>query len=108
MKRAARIDRNQPEIVKALRRVGATVLVLSQLKGAFDILVIYQGSVHIVEIKDGNKLPQKFETMSEDEKRGYLESKLTDGEKKCMERVQRQGVPYKIVYDINSSIKAIT
>ncbi len=55
MRRAARIDGNQNEIVEALRKQGASVLITSQLKNCFDILVGYDGINFIVEIKDGNK-----------------------------------------------------
>lgn len=55
MRRAARIDENQPHIVKGLRRVGASVLIVSQLKNCFDILVGYNGVNYIIEIKDGEK-----------------------------------------------------
>jgi hypothetical protein len=56
LRRAAAVDRNQPEIVKGLRKFGATVLIVSQLKNCFDILVGYNGINYIVEIKD-NLLP---------------------------------------------------
>lgn len=39
MRYAARTDTNQDEIVKALRRLGFDVDIISQLKGCFDILV---------------------------------------------------------------------
>ena len=44
MRRAARIDRNQPEIVKALRQVGAHVTSLAAVgDGVPDLLVGFQG-----------------------------------------------------------------
>jgi hypothetical protein len=58
MRRAARIDANQPEIVKALRAVGASVQILSAVgHGCPDILVGYQGRNFLFEIKDGSKPP---------------------------------------------------
>ncbi len=52
MRTAARIDVNQPEIVQALRQVGATVLHLHQLgKGAPDLLVGFRGVVYLLEVK---------------------------------------------------------
>lgn len=59
MRRAAKIDSNQNEIVEALRRCGASVLITSQLKNCFDILVGYNGINYIVEIKDGKKPPSQ-------------------------------------------------
>jgi hypothetical protein len=56
--RAAKTDRNQPEIVKSLRDFGATVIVLSTVgKGCPDLLVGYAGSNHLLEVKmPGGKL----------------------------------------------------
>lgn len=59
-KYAARVDRNQPEIVKAIRKEGWTVLHLHTLgKGAPDILVGKDGENFLIEIKDGEKPPSK-------------------------------------------------
>jgi hypothetical protein len=58
MKFAARIDANQPAIVAAIRKMGATVLHLHTIgKGAPDILIGYQGKNALVELKDGAKPP---------------------------------------------------
>lgn len=60
MRRAARIDDNQIEIVNGLRKFGCSVLVLSMIgKGCPDILVGYLGANYLIEIKDGNKIPSK-------------------------------------------------
>ncbi len=67
MRRNARVDSNQKEIVEFIRRYGGTVLITSQLKNCFDILVGYNGFNIIMEIKDGNKTPSQ--------------RKLTKGEK---------------------------
>lgn len=56
--RAAKIDRNQPEIVKALRKVGVTVQHLHQVgAGCPDLLCAVNNQVFLVEIKDGAKAP---------------------------------------------------
>lgn len=56
--RAARIDKNQPSIVAALRKLGATVLHLHTLGGgAPDLAVGYRGRNALIEIKDGDKPP---------------------------------------------------
>lgn len=73
MKYAARIDRNQPEIVAALRKLGATVLHLHTIgKGAPDILIGYQGKNALVELKDGNK-PPSDRKLTPDEKKFHAE-----------------------------------
>lgn len=55
---AARVDRNQAEIVMALRRAGASVQPLHLVgKGCPDILVGYRGRCYVFEIKDGAKAP---------------------------------------------------
>ncbi|MEW5968993.1 MAG: hypothetical protein AB1706_03840 [Pseudomonadota bacterium] len=57
VRRAARIDANQNEIVKALRQVGASVQSLaSNGKGCPDLLVGFRGVNWLLEIKDGQKV----------------------------------------------------
>lgn len=57
MRRANRIDDNQNDIVAALRKVGATVRVISQGDGIPDLLVGFKGETILLEVKDGNKPP---------------------------------------------------
>ena len=60
MRKAARIDGNQVEIVAALRRAGCTVTSLSSLgNGVPDILVGRHGVNYLLEIKDGSKPPSR-------------------------------------------------
>lgn len=60
MRRAARTDANQNEIVQALRDVGATVAVTSMIGSGFpDIVAGYRGVNYLIEIKDGSKPPSK-------------------------------------------------
>jgi len=62
---ACRIDENQNEIVKVLRKLGASVLILSTVgKGCPDLLIglsDHKGYKHnlLVEIKDGKKSPSQ-------------------------------------------------
>ncbi|MDS7929253.1 hypothetical protein RMB13_07145 [Acinetobacter sp. V102_4] len=57
MRRAAKIDANQTEIVKALRQVGASVQSLASTgKGCPDLLVGFRGVNWLLEIKDGQKV----------------------------------------------------
>jgi hypothetical protein len=56
--RAAKTDANQSEIVKALRKMGATVQPLHTVgQGTPDLLVGIQGRNFLLEVKDGNKPP---------------------------------------------------
>jgi len=52
MRRAARIDLNQPDIVQAFRDRGVSVAILAQLgNGILDLLVSYRGFTQLVEVK---------------------------------------------------------
>lgn len=93
MRRAAKVDSNQSEIVAALRKRGAVVLITSQLKNAFDILVGYKGQLFIVEIKDG-KLPPSAR-------------KLTDGEIRCKELFESVGVSYNVIKSVDEALQLI-
>ena len=58
MRFAAKIDRNQKEIVAALRDEGASVFSLASVgKGCPDLLVGCSSETHLVEVKDGEKVP---------------------------------------------------
>lgn len=55
--RAAKIDRNQPEIVAALRKAGASVQSLAGVGvGCPDLLVGFANRTALIEIKDGTKV----------------------------------------------------
>ena len=57
-RRAAKVDANQKQVVKALRDAGATVQHLHAVgAGCPDLLVGYKGGNHLVEVKDGHKPP---------------------------------------------------
>lgn len=49
MRRAANIDKNQPAIVEALRRVGVTVEIIGK---PLDLLVCCRGETSLMEIKN--------------------------------------------------------
>ena len=58
MRRAARTDANQPEIVKALRKVGASVAITSSAGDGFpDLVVGFRRVTYMLEVKDGSKPP---------------------------------------------------
>jgi hypothetical protein len=52
MRRAARVDQNQAQVVSALRAAGAYVWIICL---PVDLLVGYKGHTFLVEIKDGPK-----------------------------------------------------
>jgi hypothetical protein len=61
MRRAARRDDNEKEVIAALREAGAYVKQIND-KGLFDLLVAYTGPsgrehVLLLEVKDGSKPP---------------------------------------------------
>jgi hypothetical protein len=85
----ARVDKNQKEIVAALRKVGAKVKHVYTVKNLFDILVYYEGKTYNVEIKDG------------------LKSKLTEGETQCKEDLESVNVKYWVVRSVNDALKMI-
>jgi Holliday junction resolvase len=71
MRRAARVDANQNEIVNALRRAGASVAVTSHVGGGFpDVVVGFRGVNYLFEIKDGSKPPSK-RRLTDDEQRWH-------------------------------------
>jgi len=57
MRRAARVDANQTDVVETLRSAGATVRIITQGDGIPDLLVSYKGKTYLMELKDGNKPP---------------------------------------------------
>ena len=52
MRYAARVDKNQEEIVSALRDAGAYVWIIGL---PVDLLVGYKGHTFLVEVKDGSR-----------------------------------------------------
>lgn len=57
MRRAARRDSNEPEVIAALRNAGAFVKAIND-EGAFDLLVWHQNcGTLLLEVKDGKKPP---------------------------------------------------
>lgn len=59
MRRAAKVDANQEQIVSALRACGATVRIVTQGNGLPDLLVGYRGYTILMEVKDGRKPPSQ-------------------------------------------------
>lgn len=60
VRRAAKVDANQTEIVDAFRSMGVSVLITSSAGDGFTDLVIGWGGITVlVEVKDGNKVPSE-------------------------------------------------
>jgi hypothetical protein len=57
VRRAARVDSNHAEIVACFRKLGWSVLDISQLKNCADIIAARDGITFVIEIKDGTKPP---------------------------------------------------
>jgi Holliday junction resolvase len=58
MRKAAKTDANQTQVVNALRQAGASVQSLAAIgRGCPDLLVGYQGINYLMEVKDGSKVP---------------------------------------------------
>lgn len=89
---AAKVDRNQVEIVKALRAVGATVQHMHQVgQGCPDLLVGYRRQTYLLEVKDGKRPPS--------------ERKLTPDQTNW-HRVW-SGLPVCIVNNVDEALRAI-
>ena len=62
---AQRRDKNEPEIVQAVRGVGAVVEYMDA-SAAFDLLVIWFGSIYIAEVKQpGEKLTPNEQALAD-------------------------------------------
>lgn len=60
MRRAAKVDENQKEIIDLLRRLGFSVKDTSRVGEGFpDIVFARAGVNYLAEIKDGKKIPSK-------------------------------------------------
>jgi hypothetical protein len=93
MRQAAKTDRNQTEIVDALRRMGATVQSLAAVgKGTPDLLVGFEGETFLMEVKDGMKPPSARKLTPDQE---VWHGNWTGGR-------------LDVVNDINSAVKVIT
>lgn len=57
---SAKVDDNQSDLVKTLRKLGATVQSLSRIgEGCPDLLIGYCGITDVAEVKDPAKVPSK-------------------------------------------------
>lgn len=66
MRRAARVDANQTQIVSALKAAGASVQSLASVgQGCPDLLVGHRGVNILMEVKDGQKSPSERKLTSD-------------------------------------------
>ena len=73
MRRAARVDANQAEVVEALRGVGASVTTTHTIGQGFpDLAVGFRGRTYLLELKDG-QLPPSRRKLTPDEQRWHEE-----------------------------------
>lgn len=93
---AQRRDINEPEIVDALRRVGAYVQQMDKSAG-FDLLVAFRGGLYAIEVKS---------TGGKKKSREQLERMLTENEYLTMQLLQAVGVKYHIVTDAAAALAA--
>ena len=89
MRRAARRDDNETEIVQALRKAGAYVAFIDS---PCDLIVGYQNRTILLECKDGSKPPSA--------------RKLTDNEQKFHDAWT--GGPLYIVTGVNEALATLT
>ena len=92
MRRAARIDANQPEVVAALRQAGALVIPTHMVGGGFpDLVVCFRGVTLLMEIKNG-RLPPSAQLLTPDQLAFHAEW---------------TGGPLCIVNDVEGALRAI-
>lgn len=69
MRRAARVDGNHSEIIKALRQIGASVADTSRMGQGFpDLVCGFRGNNFLIEVKNDKQPPSKRQ-LTADEKR---------------------------------------
>lgn len=72
---AKKVDKNQNDVVKALRKMGADVFLLHMVGGGIpDLMVAYAGQTILIEVKDGDdkKLTPQQLTLFAGWKGGHL------------------------------------
>jgi Holliday junction resolvase len=92
MRRAARTDATQTDIMSALRQAGAIVHSLASVgNGMPDLLVLHRGQTILLECKDGRKSPSK-RTLTPDQVR-FMEN--------------WQGGPIAIVDSVEAALRVL-
>jgi Holliday junction resolvase len=71
-RRAARVDANQAEVVKALRKAGCSVRSLASVGDGMPDLLVGYGRVNVLlEVKDGSK-PLSKQRLTKDERAFFM------------------------------------
>lgn len=105
-RRANKKDTNQAEIERRLKRIGVQIIDVSMLKDdTLDMLALWRGLVHLVEVKNPDYLPKYFFRLDEAEQRTHLEGLLTDNEKRTMNKCKLAGVKFIITYSADHCLK---
>mgnify|MGYP003635522612 FL=1 len=86
-------DLNQPEIVAALRKMGAAVFITTCVKEFCDLVVGYNGVWTLLEVKDGSKPPSQ--------------RLLTPRELKAVKTANLVGCQIYVVNNIDEAINVI-
>lgn len=95
MRRFGKVDRNQEEIVAALRAIGCSVHSTASIGGGFpDLTVGRHGRTYLLEIKDGEQIPSK--------------QKLTTDEKKFFDEWRGHAVVVKSVGEAIEAVRDVT
>jgi len=95
------VDLNQKKIFGSMRAIGAVVVPTNHVKHAFDCIAFYRGKIFVIEIKNPERLPKKYD-------RQRLIKELSTGEKKCMEKIEGVGCQYHIITTTDEAIKLLT
>lgn len=89
-----RKDANHNSVVEALSRAGATCIDCTVAPAlGFDLLVAFRGSLYVVEVKDGSKIPSA--------------RKLTDGEAFRKQELEYKGIAYNVVESVDDALRLI-
>lgn len=87
-------DKNEGDIIRALRQVGAHVQQMDKSAG-FDLLVVCRGIVHLIEVKR-----PKY-------RHRPAKSYLTDNEIKTRDAIEFAGGAYNIVFSVDDALKVV-
>ena len=88
MRRRNNPDVNQPEIVQALRDIGAVVFLIGR---PFDLLVGFRGNLFLLEVKNPDG-----------------KDKLNDSQKKDILRLSLVGVEVSVIRGVDEAIESVT
>jgi len=103
VRRAAKVDSNQAEVVLALRKIGASVTPIHMVgQGCPDLLVGFRGRTVVLEVKDGAK-PPSARKLTDDEAVWFGnwkgEAYVVESAEQAIEVLTGTGVPNGSVVD---------